>query len=408
MILFEEYPVVFALIDNFVIILLTFLAVLFTGAGIWLVPVAGLLLIVITAESMGVRITWLKWALCPVYAVLSGGWFGYLSFSILWSGRTSRWFRFAVPSVSAMLLYLAVTVMKSGQEMSGQLVAKEFLLSLAVLAGVLVLLLMKQFLEEMQQKYRQEQERIRQSSVSEMREKKLNRRLAQESFLLDKNARLTERENISRNIHNSVGHSITAAIMTLDAADMLYDSKPEEARKRMNDANDRIRGSLESIRRAVRTLDQESADVPLMDLMAGMDSIIDEFVMDSERHVDRLYDSFPEGMKLPHEHLEFLTGVLQEFLTNGVKHGQADTFLVMLNGDSAHISLTVKDNGHSDYGTENEQRRISQGFGLKKIISYAERCGGHAEFSNEGGFRSVVELPLVSGDGRGTGAHVHV
>ena len=40
----------------------------------------------------------------------------------------------------------------------------------------------------------------------------------------------------------------------------------EDARKRMNDANTRIRGSLESIRRAVRVLDEESAGIAADDL----------------------------------------------------------------------------------------------------------------------------------------------
>ncbi len=60
---------------------------------------------------------------------------------------------------------------------------------------------------------------VRQSAVGELAEKRLNRELKLKNYLADKNARLEERETISRNIHNSVGHSITAAVMTLDAAD---------------------------------------------------------------------------------------------------------------------------------------------------------------------------------------------
>ena len=53
----------------------------------------------------------------------------------------------------------------------------------------------------------------------------------------------------------------------------------------------------------------------------------------------------------------------------------------------------------ANYGKENEKKRLEQGFGLKKILSYAERCGGYAEFSNEDGFRSVVELPVSAEHG---------
>ena len=404
----------FALIDSCIIAILAGLAVIRSEHPVLLLLAAGLLLVTVTAHSMGFHLAWMKWILAASFGILSGSWIGFISFAVLWpkeetepekdgdrfetdriQGSPDAWFW--LPPVSATLLFLGNGMLRNREELNGQFVAEQFLPALAVFACVIMILLIKHVICMWFRKRLIERERLRQSSISEMHEKKLNRQLAQQSYLADKNARLTERENISRNIHNSVGHNITAAIMTLDAADMLYDVRPEEARKRMNDANERIRGSLESIRRAVRALDQESADVPIYDLIAGMDSIIDEFVMDTERICDRLYDPFPEGMLLPHEHLEFLTGVLQEFLTNGVKHGHADVFLVQLTGDSAHIRLTVKDNGHSDYAAGNEKQRIENGFGLKKVISYAERCGGLAEFSNEDGFRSVVELPLNAG-----------
>lgn len=396
---------IFALIDSCIIIILSILSGIVTEHALLLLLAAGLLLVAVTAHSMGVRLMWLKWLLSVAFAVLSGRWFGYVIFAILWptdNGDEEKAKNkgimgpgFWLPSLISMVLYMGVGLAENWKDLDGRWVAERFLLSAAVTMSVMLLLFMKKFLCDAIRRQAAEKERLRQSTVSEMHEKKLNRQLAQANYLAEKNARLIERENISRNIHNSVGHNITAAIMTLDAADMLYDAKPEEARKRMNDANERIRGSLESIRRAVRTLDQDSADVPITDLMAGMDSIIDEFVIDTERKVERLYDPFPEGMQLPHEHLEFLTGVLQEFLTNGVKHGQADTFLVSLSGDSAHIRLVVTDNGKSDFDSANEQQRIGRGFGLKKIISYAERCGGYAEFSNDSGFRSEVELPVV-------------
>ena len=396
----------YALIDSCIIAVLAGVSVIWSAHPLLLLLAAGLLLVAVTAHSMGIPLAWLKWILAAGFGILSGVWLGYLAFAVLWPVGENEASEernavsaeagpgFWIPPAAAVLLFTGAGLVEQHENINGRFIAERFLLAFAVFAGVTAILFVKRMIRVERRRRFAERERLRQSSISEMHEKKLNRQLAQQSYLADKNARLTERENISRNIHNSVGHNITAAIMTLDAADMLYDVKPEEARKRMNDANERIRGSLESIRRAVRTLDQDSKDVPLTDLVAGMDSIIDEFVMDTERICERHYDAFPEGMQLPHEHMEFLTGVLQEFLTNGVRHGQADAFLVQLTGDSAHIRLAVKDNGHSDYGKENEKQRIENGFGLKKILSYAERCGGYAEFSNEDGFRAVVELPL--------------
>lgn len=237
-------------------------------------------------------------------------------------------------------------------------------------------------------------QRLAVSALNEMKAKELNRELAINAAVAERNARLTEREEISRNIHNSVGHSITAAIMTLDAADMLYDKDPEAAKEKMNAANERMRGSLESIRRAVRVLDSESEAVSAADLKGSIDTLCENFVMDTTMQVERDMDLLPDAVMLPHDLFEFLTGAVQELLSNGVRHGKADSFLISLSGDSANIELTVSDNGESNWNETVAAARLEQGFGLKKIISYVDRSGGRIRIENESGFRVKMSMPV--------------
>lgn len=232
------------------------------------------------------------------------------------------------------------------------------------------------------------------TAVNEMYEKKLNRELTVKNYLADRNARLEERESISRNIHNSVGHSITAAIMTLDAADMLFDTAPQRAREKLNTANERIRESLSSIRRAVRVLDDENKDVPISDLIDEIISIADSFVMDTEIKVKTDFSAADRSALLPSVHTQFLCGAVSELMTNGVRHGNADMFYISLFSDSRHIKFVVSDNGKSDFSEENKQARIANGFGLKKLVSYADRCGGRVQLDNENGFKAQITLPV--------------
>ena len=185
--------------------------------------------------------------------------------------------------------------------------------------------------------------------------------------------------------------------MTLDAADMLYDVKPEEARKKMNDANTRIRGSLESIRRAVRVLDEENKILLARDLKEELRTIAAEFAMDTSIEIFENYNEIADEVELPDEHVVFLTGVLQESLTNGLKHGNATEFVVFLMGDTAHVRLEISDNGASDFDKTNQAAKIEQGFGLKKIDSYVKMSGGKTEFTNDGGFKTIIELPILGG-----------
>lgn len=240
---------------------------------------------------------------------------------------------------------------------------------------------------------------VRITALNELYTKKLNQELIIKHYLAEKNARLEERENISRNIHNSVGHSITAAIMTLEAADLLFELSPDRAREKMNLATGRIRDSLASIRHAVRVLDNETVLVSVPDFKQQLLDVINRFMMDTTRQVLTDFSNVQPEPSLPHEHTEFLTGALEELLSNGVRHGNADRFMVYMTTDSGHINLKVTDNGYSDFSKENSPERIAQGFGLKKLLSYVKRCGGTAVFTNQQGFQAELTLPLLTDTG---------
>lgn len=169
----------------------------------------------------------------------------------------------------------------------------------------------------------------------------------------------------------------------------------------MNTANARIRLSLDSIRQAVRVLDRENEYIEMRDFLKELTAVTDCFAMDTRIRICTDFSNVPESQLIPREHTEFLTGALQEFLTNGVKHGNADLFTVNLTTDSGHVRLCVIDNGKSDFGDENEKERIRNGFGLKKLISYTKKCGGKAQFLNENGFRAELTLPLYKEENNG-------
>lgn len=386
-----SYPIV----DNSLVIVLTISCYIWSvnsslpGASRFLCIIAALLMIVMTyssfsGENRTKRETALKLAVMTLYGIVAGCFLGCIVFVMLRE----------VKNVYRVLTAIAVFVVQCLLFGRQKTPAYHIVCVLILVMVMVVFLLAFYAVEIFQVKKKSEQEKLTLSNIGELHEKRLNEQLVLQNMMAEKNARLMERENISRNIHNSVGHSITAAIMTLDAADVLYDVNPEEARKRMNDAGERIRGSLDSIRRAVRVLDENTTKISFGDLKFEMQTIIHEFVMDTSIHVSENYRDFPEEALISHEQAEFLTGALQELLTNGVKHGNADEFAVVLIGDTAHIRMLVSDNGKNEFHPADQELLIEQGFGLKKIISYVEKQGGKTEFIYENGFKARIEFPL--------------
>ncbi|MBE5958422.1 MAG: hypothetical protein E7254_06120 [Lachnospiraceae bacterium] len=393
----EEINMIYVIISNLIIALMTLLAAGMSGNIILTFLIGGGLLISVTAgyvkDGEDKLVLILQFFLAVLFVLCFGKWWGCFIFVIFFWPGSSQLF------LMSNVALLAETIIDFERMNSSigrmQQITAIILLRFLILNIVVSLMVFVRYLIRREENKKREARRIiREYSLSELHEIEKNKELTKQSYNIDRQARLIERENISRNIHNSVGHSITAAIMTLDAADMLFDKNPEAAHDKMLDATTRIRGSLNSIRSAVRALDEEKKDISVNDLICYFDNIIDSFLMDTERECDRMYEIFDREMMIQREHTEFLTGALEECFTNGVKHGNANQFTVKLLGDSAHLRLEVKDNGKSEFNDGNKNELIENGFGVKKIISYVKHCGGMAEFRNENGFISVIELPI--------------
>lgn len=382
---------VYAITEIIILVLLTIPGLFCSKAPVFLIMSEAVLMILTAYQSVneekdkGILLSDL--VIRSVFAVLSGNFSGFLVFFFLKEVKV----HIRVFSGTLMFIFVQFVVYKNTS------VAMCMLDTIFLLISFLAIGFFYSMLKLAEKRKVKENNRITAANISELHEKRLNEKLVMQKSLDERNARLLERENISRNIHNSVGHSITAAIMTLDAADLLYDVKPDEARRKMNDANNRIRGSLESVRRAVRVLDDDNVELTAGELKSELDMIIKEFVMDTDIQVYQSYSEIRDELKLESDHAVFLTGVLKELLTNGLKHGGASEFTVILSGDHAHVKLSVSDNGQSDFNNTNSKQKIENGFGIKKIISYAEKCGGKTQFKNENGFKAMVELPVGFG-----------
>lgn len=344
---------------------------------------AGMLLCLSCIKSLtDEKAAWLvalQFLLSCIFVMVADGYMSYLLFFLIGDGVV------ILPAV----LYWVIGILQQ-QESLPMLIAHGLILT----AVTLLVYIIRRLIEKYICARNQVAQAVSVTAVNEMYAKKLNQELIIKNYLADKNARLEERENISRNIHNSVGHTITAAIMTLDAADMLYDTAPDKSREKMNIARERIKTSLESIRQAVRVLDNENKFVSIHDFVSELTAVTDGFVMDTMIKVYADFENIREDVLIPHEHTEFLTGAMQELLSNGVRHGGADTFTVILTADSRNLKLKVSDNGKSDFSVENQRERIDKGFGLKKMLSYVKKCGGTMSFSNENGFKTEITIKL--------------
>jgi len=239
------------------------------------------------------------------------------------------------------------------------------------------------------------------SSIDSLNERKLREELAKRKALDEANARLLERERISRDIHNSVGHTLSAAAVTLDAAQLMMDQDKELAMKKMEQANSRVHEAIDSIRGAVRTLDSEDDTVLVSDYIMSLKESISNFAMDTDIRVHDNLSQIEDKGKIDIGTAAFLSGALNELLTNGVRHGQANVFVVVMSMDAGNILLKVQDNGRGwgDISFEEKQLLMSKGFGLRKLRDHARSIGGNMEINGTDGFVISISVPrLIKGE----------
>ncbi|MEI5909361.1 histidine kinase [Bacillus spongiae] len=158
------------------------------------------------------------------------------------------------------------------------------------------------------------------------------RQLKRRTLENEKTARLEERTRIAREIHDSVGHKLTALLMQIE---IVMESKDISV---VNSLKSLAKESLEETREAVKTLQSEEVE--------GISSVIELIrKLESENHVSVVLTT-KQGVlsvKLSARQSIVLYRVIQESLTNAMKHSHSRKIDVLLGRTAiGDIEVTVK------------------------------------------------------------------
>ncbi len=330
--------------------------------------------------------------LATLYLIITGYWFFSPLYYVVINPRNRREeiIAFLLPVLGVLVVWLPklVNIHELSWSLISAIVVCFITILLHMIEGIVKRILNREHLLTEQMKI---------TALNELKVKNLNRELAMKYQLADLNARLEERENIARNIHNVVGHTITSAIVSLQAYRVLQEAEPKLADDKLSAATERMRLALEEIRRAVRVLDQETPYISLKDFSQLLITELQRFSMDTEIEVSHNLDYLNLEQAIDKRYCEFLHSALTECLNNGIRHGKASFFFVFMQCDANHIELSVTDNGKGfeNLTKEEQDKRISQGYGIRKIEQFVLEHGGRMKLSSDHGFRVLLELPLI-------------
>ena len=218
-----------------------------------------------------------------------------------------------------------------------------------------------------------------------------NTQLRQYALRIEDQATLQERNRIAREIHDALGHTLTAQRIQLESARLFLPPDAEKARSFLQEAEQLGARSLQEVRRSISTL--RSDPLQGQDLEGAIKKAIAEFSQTSQ-----IVPQFTLRLTqpLPGEINTALYRIVQESLTNICKHSQATQVSLSLEErrDAVHhqsVRLQIEDNGQ---GFEPEQN--TTGFGLQGMRERTAALGGQLFLASQPGkgCRITVTIPL--------------
>ena len=194
-----------------------------------------------------------------------------------------------------------------------------------------------------------------------------------------------ERNRIAREIHDSLGHSLTALNLQIEGALKLATVRPEKSQEFLKEAKRLGSTALQDVRQSVAAMRVNPLkDKSLADAIATLTQDFHRTTqINPTVHIQLETDP-------PLEVSTTLYRIVQESLTNIFKHADATTVEIQLNSNASGLSLTVQDNG------KGFDRAASQrsGFGLQGMEERVLALKGI--------------LDIYSEPGKGCQIHVHL
>lgn len=224
------------------------------------------------------------------------------------------------------------------------------------------------------------------SSYSQLLEDKNQSILKNQDYEINL-ATLNERNRISKEIHDNIGHLLSRAILQVGALLTITKEKP------IHDELSSLKGSLsqgmDDIRNSIHNMHDESVD-----LYSQIEEIIKDFTFCK---IDFEYDiSKPIPIALRY----CFIAITKEALANIMKHSDATRVNIITREHPAIYQLIIKDNG---FISEQKQSRISQyletseyreGMGLRNIADRVKAFNGNLNVSANDGFKIFITIPV--------------
>ncbi|XRL86132.1 sensor histidine kinase [Bacillus subtilis] len=194
-----------------------------------------------------------------------------------------------------------------------------------------------------------------------------------------------ERNRMAREIHDTVGHKMTALLVQLQLLREWQKRDSKKADETVGVCETLAREALDDVRLSVRTLQTENDP----SLIESLKQLTEDFCKNAGVTTEFAVSGDPAIIPLSLH--PTLIRTVQEALTNAKRHGGATACSIQLACTTDSISLVIKDDGKGN-------PEAALGFGLLNMKKRAAEHGGIIRFESERdqGFTVIAEFSLAN------------
>jgi len=214
-----------------------------------------------------------------------------------------------------------------------------------------------------------------------------NMKLQEYAISAEQEAMLNERKRVAREVHDTLAYTLTNLVMMMEAAVDLISKKSPKITEHLESAREQANEGLKEVRHALHAL----RPVQLTDLngLAAICRLVKAFEKASQIKVELELGNAPLNFGAEANLVVFR--LVQEGLTNALRHGRATLIAVSLARVREGLSVTIKDNGIGS-----GDAAPNAGYGLVGMRERLEKLGGKLETSSAvgEGFTLIAWLPI--------------
>jgi two-component system, NarL family, sensor histidine kinase DevS len=214
----------------------------------------------------------------------------------------------------------------------------------------------------------------------------LSRRVAQDALRRIVTAQELERRRLARELHDETGQALTSILLGLRSVEEA--KTVDEAREAGTSLRELVLSTLQDVRRLAVELRPKALDD--FGLVPALERLTSAFAEQTALDVD--FQALLPDRRLPTEVETTLYRIVQEALTNIVKHARAQRVSVLLTRKDGSVSAVIEDDGVGFDPT-----RIREGgLGLLGMRERVALVGGRIEIETDAGAGTtlVAEVPL--------------